>query len=243
MLLNHCKRFCGQHSQARSYFPHILFLNVIHINFNWFVTEPIDFTAGEEARLAKRKEEKEGVTKRSQGSGYWLCAFLEWETGTHPSTSSGSSLPEITKRLGAEWSRLAPHDKQVFFLCVNWLSRCFLLKEFHPIMKICWKCTHPQAIQDVDEFFFFFIRTDLEKCIIACSSMDPLQWMGAVRMRVQTAEKKHHNNPHNASPSFNILWNMSLLSITLLSTVKRLSRLNQRRNMHRSSTIYKQKQF
>ncbi len=152
-------------------------------------------------------------------------------------------FPEITKRLGAEWSRLAPHDKQVFFLCVNWLSRCFLLKEFHPIMKICWKCTHPQAIQDVDEFFIFFIRTDLEKCIIACSSMDPLQWMGAVRMRVQTAEKKHHNNPHNASPSFNILWNMSLLSITLLSTVKRLSRLNQRRNMHRSSTIYKQKQF
>ncbi len=25
--------------------------------------------------------------------------------------------------------------------------------------------------------------------------MDPLQWMGAVSMRVQTAEKKHHNNP------------------------------------------------
>ncbi len=24
--------------------------------------------------------------------------------------------------------------------------------------------------------------------------MDPLQWMGAVRMRVQTADKKHHNN-------------------------------------------------
>ncbi len=40
-------------------------------------------------------------------------------------------FPEITKRLGAEWSRLALHDKQVFFcVCVNWLSRCFLLKEY-----------------------------------------------------------------------------------------------------------------
>ncbi len=28
--------------------------------------------------------------------------------------------------------------------------------------------------------------------------MDPLQWMGAVWMRVQTADKKNHNNPqHN----------------------------------------------
>ncbi len=33
----------------------------------------------------------------------------------------------------------------------------------------------------------FFIWTDLEKFSIA--SMDPLQWMGAVRKRVQTADK------------------------------------------------------
>ncbi len=30
--------------------------------------------------------------------------------------------------------------------------------------------------------------------------------MGAVRMRVQTADKKYHNNPHHSSPSVNILW-------------------------------------
>ncbi len=29
-------------------------------------------------------------------------------------------------------------------------------------MNICWKCAHPQAIQDVDEFFYF-IGIDLEK--------------------------------------------------------------------------------
>ncbi len=34
----------------------------------------------------------------------------------------------------------------------------------------------------------FFIGTDLEVWI-TCSSMDPLQWMGAVRVRVQTADK------------------------------------------------------
>ncbi len=28
--------------------------------------------------------------------------------------------------------------------------------------------------------------------------MDPLQWMGAIRMRVQTADKKHQSNPQLA---------------------------------------------
>ncbi len=31
--------------------------------------------------------------------------------------------------------------------------------------------------------------------------MDPLLWMGAVRMTVQTADK---NNPHDSSPSINV---------------------------------------
>ncbi len=36
-----------------------------------------------------------------------------------------------------------------------------------------------------------FLSSDLEKCSISitCSLMDPLQWMGAVRMRDQTADK------------------------------------------------------
>ncbi len=40
-------------------------------------------------------------------------------------------------------------------------------------MKICLKYTHPEDIQDVDHLL----------------TMDPLQWMGAVRMRVQTDDK------------------------------------------------------
>ncbi len=35
----------------------------------------------------------------------------------------------------------------------------------HPKMKICWKCTHPQAIQDVDEFVSL---SDLVKTKAVC---------------------------------------------------------------------------
>ncbi len=52
----------------------------------------------------------------------------------------------------------------------------------HPEMKVCWKCTHPQAIQNVDEFFL--IGIDLEKCNISaltlqwihCSEWVPSEW-------------------------------------------------------------------
>ncbi len=58
----------------------------------------------------------------------------------------------------------------------------------HPKMKICCKCIHTQAIQDVDEFDF--IRTDLEKFNITslahqwilCSEWVPSEW-------AQTADK------------------------------------------------------
>ncbi len=47
---------------------------------------------------------------------------------------------------------------------------------------------------------------------ITCSSMDPLQWMGAVKIRVPTAKKKKNStsNQHNSSPSLNILWSKKL---------------------------------
>ncbi len=45
--------------------------------------------------------------------------------------------------------------------------------------------SYPQVIQDVDEFVS---SSDLDK-YITCSVIDHLQWMGAVRMRVQTADK------------------------------------------------------
>ncbi len=57
----------------------------------------------------------------------------------------------------------------------------------------------------------FFIRKDLEKFNItslAHSPVDPVQWMGAVRMRVQTADK--NITIIHTSPSVNVLWNKKL---------------------------------
>ncbi len=48
---------------------------------------------------------------------------------------------------------------------------------------MCWKSIHPQDMQDVDEFVS---SSELEN--LALHHLDP-QWMGAVRMRVQTADK------------------------------------------------------
>ncbi len=51
-------------------------------------------------------------------------------------------------------------------------------------MKICWKFTHPQAIQDLVFEVCFFICTDLEKFSISsldhqwilCSEWVPSEW-------------------------------------------------------------------
>ncbi len=55
------------------------------------------------------------------------------------------------------------------------------IKTTYPKINICWKLTHRQAIQDVDEFCFF-IEIYLKKFSITCSPMDSLQWMGAVKV-------------------------------------------------------------
>ncbi len=57
---------------------------------------------------------------------------------------------------------------------------CWLYRNISPKNEICLKFTHPQIIQDVEEFVFL-ITKDLGKFLVH------LQWMGAVRMRVQTA--------------------------------------------------------
>ncbi len=76
-------------------------------------------------------------------------------------------------------------------------------------MEMYWKYTHPQAIKDVDKFVSSSEQVWREIYhYITCSAMDPLQWMGAVRMRVQTADKKHHNN--NSIHSINVLWSENL---------------------------------
>ncbi len=91
---------------------------------------------------------------------------------------------------------------------------------------------------------------------ITCSPMDSLQWMGAVRMRVQTADKNItiiHTTPVHQ------LRNKSIIMVSLTSNCCKQSKcessidsialssgkshLNQEGNMHRSSTDYKLKKF
>ncbi len=77
-------------------------------------------------------------------------------------------------------------------------------------MKIFWKCTHPQAIQDRDEFVSSS-ETDLEKFSITslahqwilCSEWVPSEWES--KQMIKTSQQSTSNS-HDSSPSINILW-------------------------------------
>ncbi len=67
----------------------------------------------------------------------------------------------------------------------------FILYNISIKKKVYSSSGHPRCMN------WFFTGTDLEKCSITLSPMDPLRWMGAIRMRVHqlTADKKQQNNP------------------------------------------------
>ncbi len=69
----------------------------------------------------------------------------------------------------------------------------------HQKMKIHGQFTHPQAIQDVNEF----VCSSEKIWKNVASPMDPLRWMGAVRMRVLTADKNIPIN-HNMTPVYQL---------------------------------------
>jgi len=60
----------------------------------------------------------------------------------------------------------------------------------HPKMKICWKCPRPQAIQDE---FIYHLFTNGSSTVNGCR---PNSWSTS--------------NPHDSSPSINILWSEKL---------------------------------
>ncbi len=68
-------------------------------------------------------------------------------------------------------------------------------------MKVCWKCAHPQAIQDAGEFVSsleqMWRNVALYHLLTSGSSSEwvPSEW-----------ESNHHSNPHDFSLSVNILW-------------------------------------
>ncbi len=76
----------------------------------------------------------------------------------------------------------------------------------HPKMRICWKLTHLQAIQDVDKFFLHWNRFGEILHYFTCSPM------GATRMRVQMADKNSaiiHKNIYKRKQSKTVI-NMSV---------------------------------
>jgi len=81
----------------------------------------------------------------------------------------------------------------------------------HPKMKIYWNFTHPQTIQDIDEFVS---SLDLKK-----RSIESL--VDAVRMRVQTADKNitiiHSTPVHQFTSGEEKSWNKSSIKMFLMS--------------------------
>ncbi len=73
------------------------------------------------------------------------------------------------------------------FNCFNtsWFNCSTFKGTVHLKTNIWWKCAHPQAIWDVDEFVS---SSDLDQFSIK-SLAHQWRWMGAIRMRVQTADK------------------------------------------------------
>ncbi len=120
-------------------------------------------------------------------------------------------------------------------------------------MIISWNCPHPL---DCPRCWWvcFFISVSIRVLFInGCS-----QWMGAVRMRVQTSDKNitmiHTTPVHQLyilwSPKLRVckkqihqfILNLDRESYLPFSSEKVvLSGLNQERNLHRSSTVYKLK--
>ncbi len=107
--------------------------------------------------------------------------------------------------------------------------------------------THYMYILPYFILFLFGINLRLIKTLYnTCSPMDPLQWMGPIRMRVQTGDKnitiihKQSTWLHVViviNPSLRSFFTSNKSSIHYIaSPVKKLSRLNQERNMYRSST-------
>jgi len=72
----------------------------------------------------------------------------------------------------------------VFIFPHCFLSFCFS-RNSSPKMHISWKCAFPHVIQDVDEFVSSLEQIWRNLSLNHLLISDPLQWMGAVRMRAE----------------------------------------------------------
>ncbi len=70
----------------------------------------------------------------------------------------------------------------------------------HMLKHVKWKCTHSQAIQDVDEFVCSSeqIWYNLSLHHLLCSEWVPSEW--------ESKQLIQHHNKHHSSPSVSVLW-------------------------------------
>ncbi len=89
------------------------------------------------------------------------------------------------------------------------------------MLSNCQKWTRPQAIQDADvsssekiwrnlALLHLLTNGEMQHCI-SVSAISALQWMGAVRMRVQTADKKSQSAPLQSISSHLVKWKAACL--------------------------------
>ncbi len=112
-------------------------------------------------------------------------------------------------------------------LCIGsfWI-RCDFKGIVHPKMKICWKFTHPQAIQDVDEFVFsseqIWRNLELDHLLISRS----------------TAMNGCRQNAHIADKNITIINNKSIIMFPPVSIPVVLSHQNPLTYMFRMVLYY-----
>ncbi len=108
---------------------------------------------------------------------------------------SGSEVKQedIRSQTEFDWQRL----KNTLSLYCESTENGSYIGIVHPKMKMRWTCTHSQAIQDVDNKLIYILDgLRVGTCLMAFwwhpfTAEDPLlsKWMGAIRIRVQTADK------------------------------------------------------
>ncbi len=73
-------------------------------------------------------------------------------------------------------------------------------------MKICWKCTRSQAIQDVDEFFFSSEQIWRNWALYHLLTNGSSAVNGCCQNESPNSRYKHYNNPkHDCCSLFNVL--------------------------------------
>ncbi len=110
-------------------------------------------------------------------SAYFTVITLR--QGKQPCCYLAYYLPARTHKRGVKLSHcrnIEMHGERMKAILLKYYDNEHITDIVHPKMKISWKCAHLRL-----GWVYYFI-----KCV---SAMDALQWMGAVRMRVQTDDK------------------------------------------------------